>query len=159
MGKENTMNKFAKFFKKMLTPSSYKDCLNAVKAKYGAVGDAIYREPGVMVYRKNGINDLLCITLDNFNKKIKQDNSSIIIETLFPMETTYQQYLSRVGELTGFVRVRRQVGPHRMVNSHNTALLKVSPERYENRCGEGGLSRIYHYNNKSYFCPSSSCTI
>lgn len=160
-GREIIMNKFMQIFRKMFKAGTYGECLNAVKSRYGAVGDAIYREPGVMVYKKKGTEDILRITLHNYHPKSKPGSGSrgIRVETLLPKDTTYQQYLSKVGKQSGFIKERSQVGPHRMIQGGPTIIQEVSPERYENRFAEGGLSLTYNYNGKSYFWPSTICTI
>jgi len=154
------MNKFAHFFKRMFKKAgTYEECLNAVKAKYGAVGDAIYREPGVMVYKKTGSNDVLRITLNNFNQKSGFTNRGLEIDTLLPLDTTYKQYQSKVGELAGYTKTSKNVGPHRVIDKCDKVLNEVSPDRFEGRFAEGGLSRIFNYGKQSYFCPSTVCKI
>ena len=153
------MNNLMKLFRKLSAPSTFKDCLNSVKSKFGAVGDAIYREPGVMVFQKKGSNDVLRMSFYDNGGKIGSRNCHFNIETLIPLETTYKQYMSRVGEQVGYLKTRNDVGPHHIIGGGRKVILKVSPERYTNRCGEGGLSRMYTYNNRQYFCPSTQCTI
>ena len=146
------MNKFVKILKKMFginSSYSYGKCLSAIKAKYEAVGKPIFKEPGVVVYRKRGTNDVLRISTNN----------GLNIETLFPYETPYEQYQARVGKQVGFVRNRTNIGSYRMVKDFRIVVNDVVPTRYAKRCEKGGLSRMHIYDNKGYFCPSTACVI
>lgn len=149
------MKTLTKFLKNILgIKENYGKALEAVKSKFKAMGEPIYSEHGMRVYKIKGSEDLLEISAKYDEKnKIGQ----LFVNILFPTKMSYKQYQSRVGKPAGIFIERGYLGNWYCERRGFNQVLAVSPQRYENRIGKGGISQEKIYNGQSYFAPSAGC--
>lgn len=138
--------------KLFIKPSSLQDGLNAVKSKFGDIGEIIYQKPGLRYYKINGSDDILEVGIKEINAG-KKTHRSFSVHRLMPSDTNPTQYKERIGSMGWMASSRSKDCTSKFFATIND----VTPEELANKFEPGGLSKEIPVNGKSYFAPKTSC--